>query len=214
MRGIRKIGLLSLLLVAAVFIRNAPATLILPYSTYGDLYGWQGNRIYEENGFNVLIDFTVYDTSTYPDEFVGADGFVNPGTGQYIYAYQIFNHPAADEDIMYFGIFGIDGATIDEATIDGLSSQDDGEAGVATSDEYFDADQARVVWQFDWGVLIAGKHSYFLVFSSDDVPVVGDYEIRGFEEEGEPPTPAPEPSTLILLGLSSALMFMRRRNSI
>lgn len=213
MRVIRKIGFFSLLVVATLFIQDAAATLILPHSTYGDLNGWQGSRIYEDNGFNVLVDFTVYDTETYQNEFIGTDGFVNPGEGRYIYTYQIFNHPAADEDIAYFGIFGIDGATIDEATIDGLSSQDDGAGGVPTYDEYFDDDLARVVWEFDWGILIPGKHSYFLVFSSDYEPTVGDFEIRGFEEEGEFPVPVPEPATPILLGLGSALIFMRQRKS-
>jgi len=199
--------------VVTLFVQDTSALLVLPHSTYGDLYGWQGRRIYEDNGFNVLIDFTVYDTETYPNEFIGTDGFVNPGQGRYIYAYQIFNHPSADKDIEYFGIFGIE-TTIDEATIDGLSSQDDGEEGVPTSDEYFDDDLARVVWEFDWGVLIPGEHSYFLVLSSNHEPVAGDYEIRGFEEEGDVSMPgSPEPGMLTLLGIGGAMMFTKRRKS-
>jgi len=211
---IRKFELLSLLFVVTLFVQDTySALLVLPHSTYGDLYGWQGSRIYKDNGFNVLIDFTVYDTETYLNEFIGTDGFVNPGQGRYIYAYQIFSHPTADEDITYFGIFGIE-TTIDEATIDGLSSQDDGEEGVPTSDEYFDDDLARVVWEFDWGVLIAGEHSYFLVFSSNYEPVVGDYEIRSFEEEGDVPIPEiPEPGMLTLLGIGGAMIFTKRRRS-
>jgi len=214
MRVIRKFELLSLLFVVTLFVQDtSSALLVLPHSTYGDLYGWQGSRIYKDNGFNVLIDFTVYDTETYLNEFIGTDGFVNPGQGRYIYAYQIFNHPSADEDIEYFGIFGIE-TTIDEATIDGLSSQDDGEEGVPTSDEYFDDDLARVVWEFDWGVLIPSEHSYFLVLSSNYEPVAGDYEIRSFEEEGDVPIPEiPEPGMLTLLGIGGAMIFTKRRRS-
>jgi len=213
MRVIRKIGFFSLLVVAGLFIQNASATLAyLPDSSYA-ADTWQGRRIYRDNGFDVLVNFTVYDTEIYPNEFIGTDGFVNPGQGRYIYAYQIFSHPTADEDITYFGIFGAE-TTIDEATIDGLSSQDDEEGGVPTSDEYFDDDLASVVWEFDWGVLIPSEHSYFLVFSSDYAPVVGDYEIRGVQEEGDIPIPEiPEPGTLTLLGLSGAAMFIRRRRS-
>lgn len=214
MRVIRKIGFFSLLAVVTLFVQDTSAALVLPYSTYGDLYGWQGSRIYEDNGFNVLIEFTVYDTEAYLNEFIGTDGFVNPGQGRYIYAYQIFNHPTAVEDIEYFGIFGIE-TTIDEATIDGLSSQDDGEEGVPTSDEYFDDDLARVVWEFDWGILIPSEHSYFLVLSSNYEPVAGDYEIRSFEEEGDLPIPEiPEPGMLTLLGIGGTLAFIRRRKSV
>jgi hypothetical protein len=213
MKMIRKFELLSLLFVVTLFVQDTSALLVLPHSTYGDLYGWQGSRIYKDNGFHVLIDFTVYDTETYLNEFIGTDGFVNPGQGRYIYAYQIFNHPSAEEDIEYFSIFGIE-TTIDEATIDGLSSQDDGEEGVPTSDEYFDDDLARVLWEFDWGVLIPSKHSYFLVLSSNYEPVAGDYEIRSFEEEGQPGVPAPEPGTLTLLGLGALAAFIRRRKSV
>jgi hypothetical protein len=210
---IRKNGFFSLLVVVTLFVNNTSAALVLPYSTYGDLHGWQGSRIYNDNGFNVLIEFTVYDTETYLNEFIGTDGFVNPGQGRYIYAYQIFNHPSADEDIEYFSIFGID-TTIHEATIDGLSSQDDGEEGTPTSDEYFDDDPARIVWEFDWGILIPGEHSYFLVFSSNYEPVVGDYEIRSFEEEGDAPIPeVPEPGILTLLGIGGAMIFTKRRRS-
>jgi len=213
MRVIRKIGFFSLLVVAGLFIQNASAALAyLPDSSYA-ADTWQGFRIYKDNGFDVLVNFTVYDTEIYPNEFIGTDGFVNPGQGRYIYAYQIFSHPTADEDITYFGIFGAE-TTIDEATIDGLSSQDDEEGGVPTSDEYFDDDLARVVWEFDWGVLIPSEHSWFLVFSSDYAPVVGDYEIKGVQEEGDIPIPEiPEPGTLTLLGIGGAAMFIRRRRS-
>ncbi len=212
MRAIRKTWFLSLLAVVTLFVQDSSsALLVLPHSTYGDLHGWQGSRIYEDNGFNVLIDFTVYDTEIYRNEFIGTDGFVNPGQGRYIYAYQIFNHLSADKNIEYFGIFGIE-TTLDEATIDGLGSQDDGEEGAPTSDEYFDDNPARVVWEFDEGVLIPSEHSYFLVLSSNYEPVVGDYEIRSFKEEGDLSIPEiPEPATIALFGISGAPVFIRRR---
>jgi hypothetical protein len=212
MMRIRKIGFLGLLFAAALFVRNAGATLtdILPESSH-----YEGKTYYNilaDDGFlRGRIDFAVYDTETYPNEFIGTDGFINPGTGQFIYAYQIFNdYSVSDVAVAYFAVFGIDGVPFDIEE-DSIGSQDDGEGGVEPTDEYFDEDESRVVWEFDDGFIYAGDHSWFLVFSSDSDWVVGDYEIRGPEED-DFPVPVPEPAMVALLGLGSVVLFTRRRS--
>ena len=222
MRVIRKIIFLALLLIAALFVQNASATLTqlsyLPDSSYAEAVGnWQGRSFYEKDGLYVMVEFAVYDTSNLqPDsEEQALVEQLEPlnMTGQYIYAYQIFNHPDANEegDIGYFEIFGLE-TNINEASIgeDGVNWQDDQEDGVSPSDGYFDSERSRVVWEFNWGALIGGKHSYVLVIASDYDPVKGDYEAKGFEAGGDAPV-MPEPATIVLLGLGSVVFLKRQR---
>jgi len=215
MKMIRKFGLLSLLLVAILFAHNASATLYLPDSSYAG-GAWQGFRYYDEDlgdgdYLRGRIDFAVYDTDTYPDEFVGNGGFEAPGEGRYIYAYQILNdYPASDEAVGYFSVFAIDGAPLD-VDEDSIGSQQDPGGGVEPTNEYFTSSNLKAVWEFDNGVIYKGDHSWFLVFSSNAAPVAGDYEIRA---AGEGTPGVPEPGTLTLLGLGATAAFIRRRKSV
>jgi hypothetical protein len=207
----RKIGFVALLFFATSLVQNVSATLIyLPDSSYAEAEGnWQGSRIYEENGFNVLVDFTVYDTENLQLPGESALASELGMAGQYIYAYQIFNHPGDYNDVRYFQILNLDGTAI-AAVLDDIGSHDDSHGGLSPADALPEG-----LWKFDWGVLIAGEHSYFLVFSSNYEPVAGNYEIKGFEEEGDLPVPeVPEPGMLTLLGLGGTILFAKRRNSV
>jgi hypothetical protein len=223
MRVTREIGFFSLLVLAALFVQNASATLppMLPTSSYAD-GAWQGFRLYDESlgGGDFLrgrIDFAVYDTLG-GNEFIEA-GFEAQGEGQYIYAYQIFNdyEPASDEAVWSFAVFGIDEdgepsgvpLVVDEMSI---GSQEDPESGVEPTDAYFGSSNSRGVWEFGGGALFAGEHSWFLVFNSNSGPVPGSYEVKA-PEEGKFPVSTPEPGTLMLLGIGGALIFTRRRKS-
>ena len=82
MRVTREIGFFSLLLLAALLVQNASATLppMLPTSSYAD-GAWQGFRIYDEDlgGGDFLrgrVDFAVYDTENllFPDESAWVGG--------------------------------------------------------------------------------------------------------------------------------------------
>ena len=210
MSVIRRFRLLSLLFVAALFVQSAFAGPVdfLPYSSH-----YQGRTYYTdftEDGFLTgRIDFAVYDTydtEAYPEGF---DAFEPPGDGQYIYAYQILCDTASTAALEYFAVLEIGENAIDDD--DGIGTRDDGYGGLDAYNAFFnpDPEPQQAVWEFDEGVLIAGEHSYFLVFTSDHNWTEGDYALT--PTGVLPPTPAPEPSTLTLLGLSGALAFIRRR---
>ena len=229
MRVINNLGFLALLATLIFSVQNASATTvpILPESSH-----YQGSIYYgadgEYDGLYGRIDFAVYDTSVYPNEFIGNDRFDAPGQGQYIYAYQIFN----DEDssslkVDYFGIFGIDGHTLNESLLYGIGSQSDSpddttEEGVEPSSADFDDTDSRVVWEFHDGYLLLDEHSFFLVYSSDYDWVAGSYEFRPKPEFPVDGTPAdddqgvhtPEPISILLFGLSAAVLFAKRRKSL
>jgi hypothetical protein len=213
MRVIRKFELLSLLLVATLFMQNASAGSVgfLPESS-----NYQGRTYYstytDEGLLQVRIDFAVYDTydtEAYPDGF---DAFEPPGDGQYIYAYQILCDTASTAALEYFAILEIGENSIDDD--DGIGTQDDGYGGLDAYDAFFNPypEPQQAVWEFDEGLLIAGEHSYFLVFTSDHNWKVGDFEL--IPTGGVlPPTTAPEPGMLTLLGIGGAMMFTKRRKS-
>ena len=207
---IRRAGLLILLLVAMLFVQNAFATPteILPSSSH-----YQGRSYFDEwtadGHLTGRIDFAVYDTVANPDEFVGADGFVNPGGNRYVYAYQIFCDDDSTTALDYFAILGIGEDAID--SIASIDSQDDLSGDSVEPDtEYFNPDFSKAVWEFDGGMLIAGEHSWFLVISSDHDWTKGTYEVvRSGDDDA--PVPNPEPGTLTLLGFGGVMEFIRRR---
>ncbi len=202
---IGKTGLLSLLAVATLLAQTASATLYLPESSH-----YQGETFYSNDFLRGRIDYAVYDTETYKDEFIGADGYEAPGSGRYIYAYQIFNdYPMSVDSVARFSLLGIGGAPID-----GIDSRDDGSDGIAPSDQYPEA-----VWEFKAengdALLLVGDHSWLLVLTSDNDWVRGDYEIEpagGLPVWGDEPQ-TPEPATVTLLGIGGLLAFIKRRRS-
>ena len=208
----KKIVFLCLVFVTAlVFAQNASAGM-LPVSSYADGQ-WQGSRFYDVDvtgGGHLYgrIDFAVYDTEAYPNEFIGSDGYTAPGDGQYIYAYQVSNDLAdSDEAVAFFSVFAIDHSPlgIEQGSIG--SAEDTPDSGVSQTGQYLN-ESNEVVWLFANGILARGEHSWFLMFSSDNAPVVGDYSIEA--EGGQMGSPTPEPTTLALLGLGSAIFFTRK----
>ena len=193
MRVIRKIGFFSLLAAAALFAQDAVATLTSSHY-YGSTYYYTG-------GLHGRIDFAVYDDR---DEYFTVNGLQAPGTGDYVYAYQIFHDSVANPALSSFAILGIEGAPVD-----GIGCQDDQSGGIASTDEYFTASEG--VWEFQnehgQGILTAGEHSWFLVLSSDTDWVVGEYEIKA---AGDLPVPIPEPAMITLLGVGGALTICTR----
>jgi len=211
MKVARKIKLLSVLLVATLFMQNADATL-LPYSSH-----YQGRSYFDNAGVTGQVDFAVYDTlGPHGNEWTGA-GFAAPGAGQYIYAYQIFNDTGSTDAIEFFRIMGIDDPPTpqDLIGINTMNTQDPWEdyplitAGVAPTDVDFSIDETNATWEFFGGILVAGEYSWFLVFSSANDWVEGKYLMQ--TAGGLPISGNPEPSSIVLLGLGGVMTFIRAR---
>lgn len=224
MKPIRKISCFSLLVVAVLLVQNASAkpTEMLPESSH-----YQGRLYFDFYSISGRIDFAVYDTEKYPDEFVGADGYAGElswwppppaDNSRYIYAYQIFVDDDSIDVIDYFAILGLgDGAIVKDANTNDewpISSVDDPSLeGVEPNSPYFVYSTAygqMGVWEFISDSLSGGEHSWFLVLGSDHDWTTGSYTFdKTLADEG--PIPNPEPATLMLLGLGSAVLFTRRR---
>lgn len=212
----REIRLLSLLLVATLFVQNAVAEL-LPYSSH-----YQGRSYIPTNdaGVTGFVDFAVYDTlGPHGNEWTWA-GFAAPGAGRYIYAYQIFCD-ADSNAIGSFTIMGIDDPPTPHNLIgiNTMNTQNPWEdyplitEGVSPTNSFpnTNLDETRATWEFFGGILVADEYSWFLIFSSANDWVQGKYQME--TEGGFPITSNPEPCTLALLGLGSAILFAKRKNS-
>jgi hypothetical protein len=206
MRVIRNITCLALLLGLMIFPKNASATLLaLPNSSYFPEL-WQGTSYYDDDGFNLRIDFAVYDTLG-GDELAAIEGFEAPGDGQYIYAYQIFQHNSEGyNEVAYFTLLNLDGSAVDGSLMQGTTALDDDNDGIAPN-PLISENQGIWVWGGDIGYISTAQHSWFLVFSSDSAPVAGSYEVQTSDDL---PVPIPEPMTVALLGFG-ALTLLRKR---
>jgi hypothetical protein len=205
-RVIGKFGFLFLLMLLSLSTRDASAVLV---SSYHD-----GFAYYNQDGLYGRVDFAVYDTqdSVYGDEYKD-NGIEMPGTGRYIYAYQIFNDLLfSQEAVSYFAIVDAQGELIEESAMNGTCGQDDGQDGVEPSPIVSDR-QGAWTWTLDGaGYVSQGEHSWLLVFSSDQPWEKGTFEIQS-PETGGVPVPVPEPATLIILALGGTVVLAGRRKS-
>lgn len=228
MKVARKIKLLSVLVGVVFLAQNTSATIpeYLPQSSHYE--GRSYFDLYSSGGPSGRIDFAVYDTQTYPDELVGADGRaddllpwwneVNPDKFRYIYAYQVFVDNTSINTIDYFGILGMGKISVVKDSHTGkwpIGSMDDlvttdavapDARYIADSNEY----GRMAVWEFTNGILAAADHSYFLVLGSNDDWTSGQYTFNKTLAD-EIPQPNPEPTSIVLFGIGSVLTFIRTR---
>jgi hypothetical protein len=196
----KRVVVAGLILFLAVAFQTTNAALeLLPESSY-----YEGSTTYtivtDDGILFGRIDFAVYDTWTYPDEFIGEDGFENPTDDRYIYVYQIFNDEIySDEEVAYFALLDIE-----DAPVSGTSSQDDLNDGVEPADY-----PAEGVWDFEGSFIYDGDHSVFLVLTSDTPWVPGSYEISAGGSDVPVPD-IPEPASIVLLGTAGLLIFVKR----
>ena len=212
MRAIRKFELLSLLLVATLFMQNASAEPVELLPLLPESPHYQGRTYYRTGRIDFAV-YDTYDTEAYPEGF---DAFEPPGDGQYIYAYQIFCDDTSADAVDYFGIVGIGENALGEPVNDNIGSVDDlTSEGIQPDDPYITSSTTygtMGVWEFTNGLLIGGKHSYFLVLRSDHDWTTGKYTFDKTLAD-ELSLPAPEPGMLTLLGIGGAMMFTKRRKS-
>lgn len=210
--GMKKIRLLSLLFLAVLFVQSADAVLTyLPYSSH-----YQGTSYfdYTDTGVRGRVEFAVYDTlGPYGNEWADPTGFATPGDGRYVYAYQIFNDDDSADIIEGFTMWANDYHVLD---ISGMGAQDPQEADyifdldfVEPTDSGTSNGGQQAWWAFDGGFFVAGEDSWFLIFSSNNDWTAGSYWIGPISDV--PPVPNPEPCTLALLGLGSAVLFTKRK---
>ena len=210
---LKRLCFFSLLVVTVLSIQSVCAAIYLPDSSYAEEQeNWQGSVIHEDqgDGYKMLIEFAVYDQQNLlggsgEQALVDALGL----EGQYIYAYQIFNHPDDFKDIGSFGIIDIEGMTNGDATwVDGADFED--EEGVDPEVDSF----KEAAWKFAGFGLESAQHSSFMAFSSDSAPVVGNYELNEPQQDSDFPNPTdevPEPVSALLFGLGGAMCMKKRK---
>ncbi len=206
----------SLLMLMMLMVWTVPARALVDLPQSSHYEGITSFDIVEHN-VSGLVRFAVYDTQTYPNEFTGSDGFTNPGSGRYIYAYQVFNSALSEAGIDGFSVFGLTDYSmdVDEESIEG---QDPGEGQVEPTDSFFTESNKKGVWTFegDGFAILEGDSSWFLAFSSDQDWVKGDYEITIADDDDDDfpvPPEIPEPATISLLGLG-VLALLRKRKKV
>lgn len=199
-KKLKWLGLFTVLLLLQATVK---AGYYLPESST-----WQGARYYNQDNVYAYVEYAVYDTTVgnYHSVLDGLiDGFANPGSGQYIYAYQVLNLGSSLPPIAMFELLGGN-----PSMADGIGYQDDGYGGVIPFN-----DGESFLWRFENGIFVANEHSAFMVFSSDGRPVAGDFKLSALDEYGdEPPVNTPEPATVALLAAGAWELIRRKKDSL
>jgi hypothetical protein len=208
-----------LLILPVIAANNAMATL--PVSTYGTDNGWYGTAVYKEQGYNVVVQYAVYDNWAQPKEFDWQGDIDMRPSDQYIYAYQIFNMgtgATTEKDVAAFNLLDSHKNPIAQEFMHSTTSQTDGAgAGGIAPDPLTSPGNAQGSWTWSAanGYVKAGQHSWFLVYSSDKAPVKGTFTVSAPVDNSDIPLPddtVPEPTSLALFGLASGIFAAVRKN--
>jgi hypothetical protein len=205
-------------LLAALLTQTASALLIGTSSHY-DGYTIFDGTLSNTKHATVAIEFAVYtrQSGEFENTF-SSMGLSAPGTGDFIYAYKLFNNNASEDSISYFGILGLDEHA---SGITGCGALDDGKGGEQPYSSGFN--DTGGFWQWSgtdagFNLIQLGDQSWLLVYSSPYDWVKGDYELRGTEATDNVPKPpdgeVPEPTVIALLGAGAAYLFKRKRRKL
>lgn len=196
-------AVLSVVIIMAVLVQNASA---LPSSSF-DGGKWGGYNTYSDGaGLNVTLVFNVYTASS--GEFTWGGGVPMPSTDPYIYVYQIFNS-SSSESVESFNVLNSDKSAVASSLMHQTCSQSDGSGGISP-DPSVSVTPGTWVWSSGvGGYVLAGDHSWYLIYSSNYAPTTGDFAVNAASTT-PPPVPTPEPCTMALFGVASALYAARR----
>lgn len=189
------VGVLSVILAVpagAAFDRYLPTSSFMEGTAYG--VGHQ-------------VDYAVYDMVDYATDLTDVSWFdlSEMPEERYVYTYQIFNANAAD--IWSFTLAGVP-----EGSISGIAAVgrlDNGSGGVEPDFWWLTVDFTETTWRFDDELVIPDAHSWVLVLTSNHAPVTTTYRVN-VPPSGLPGPGAPEPATLLMLGLGAGYLRWRR----
>jgi len=176
--------------------------------------GWKGtvtsHYTYDSIVLDAVLDFAVFDLGDYPGD--------DPSSGsEYVYAYQVFNLSSSTVGVTAFSVGLASGSGAGNIG-DDTSGTQPGVAGGISSD-LASIGSASAHWGFGWasGSEIApGSHSTVLLFTSPNEPEWNSATVTngGLPVPGaDMPSPVPEPGSLSVIFLGSALLLARRRRS-
>ena len=194
MKVMKAIGFLSVLAVATVLVQNASA---LPNSSMTD---WEGHRTVDQ----VYVEWAVYGISENPWAQV-----VFPSQDQYVYAYQIAN--LGDTPIQSFCLLESFGGD----RVDWSSRANATQAVAYQVGKMPDPNPTAAQGEWEWssagdGFISNNGYSAILIFGSPFAPKAGGFVVNS--DKGVPPRPGdvPEPATLALIGIASAMFAAKR----
>lgn len=227
----------------AVFLAQHAGAALLPTSSWTGGSEWQGSAFYSSSDdtgdfltFDVRVDYAVYKTDL--DNGISAaettllSGFIDPGYDpesddnmykyEYIYAYQVLTRNDNNTAVGSFSLFDGDDNPMGPASFGDITAIDDdpfGEGGIEPAESGI---LPEGIWNFENLAFKQGANSWYLVYGSDEAPVVGNFSATPSSglptgSEGSSsgsgdsiqPIIVPEPMSILLLG--SGFFALRRR---
>ena len=161
------------------------------------------------NTVDADLDFAVYEPGQFNVSFPGQDP---SGDSDYVYAYQILDNTGDDIVSLTVGLDGLDDPE-PLGTVGFLAG-----TGLEPSNSYFSepAPPTSAVWLFSDPNKLTGDNdpSAILIFTSDAPPELDQATLSvgaWVHQEGDIPSPAPEPASVGLLAAGLAAICCRRR---